>query len=143
MTIKEAVAHLNLPANITKADIKKAYRLSAQVDHPDKKGTAEAFRRTKQAYDLLMKTPLDDIRQTIKQATKQKSTKTSYDPFADPDYDRRNFFQPDNPKIEGLERSIRAGNCPHCHGLGYITKNTDPNRGFLGLETRLCKCQWL
>lgn len=143
MTIKQAIAQLKLTGSVTKADIKKAYRQSAQASHPDKKGTAEAFKRTKKAYDLLMKTPLDDIRQIIKQKSTQKKSSATYDPFTDPEYSNRSFFQPDNPKIEGLERSIRARNCPHCHGLGYITKNTDTSRGFLGLETRLCKCQWL
>lgn len=143
MTIPEAITTLNLTGEITKAGIKKQFRQSAHTHHPDKAGSATQFKKVKEAYDLLLKTPIDDIRSYSKVATPKHSAPGIYDPFADLEYDQRPFFQPDNANIEGYERKLRAKGCTHCNGLGFITKNTQPDKGFLGLETRLCKCQWL
>lgn len=143
MTIIEAISTLNLSGDVTKASIKKQFRQSAHTHHPDKSGSATEFKKIKAAYDLLIKTPIEDIRSYSKTITSQRSAPGLYDPFNDIEYDHRPFFQPDNPNIEGYERKLRAKGCPHCNGLGFITKNTQPHKGFLGLETRLCKCQWL
>lgn len=66
----------------------------------------------------------------------------TYDPFTDPEYDKLVFFELENPNTEGFGRKLRAKGCPHCDGYGFVTKNTDPSKGFLGHERRLCKCQW-
>jgi hypothetical protein len=142
MTIPEAISTLNLSDDVTKASIKKQFRQSAHTHHPDKSGSANQFKKIKEAYDLLIKTPLEDIRSYSVTTTPQRSAPGLYDPFTDLEYDHRPFFQPENANIEGYERKLRAKDCPYCNGLGHITKNTQPDKGFLGLETRLCKCQW-
>ncbi|MFZ2494177.1 MAG: DnaJ domain-containing protein [Candidatus Saccharimonadales bacterium] len=143
MTVAEAITALNISDDVTKTNIKKQFRQAAHTHHPDKKGSAKQFERIKEAYDLLMKLSIEDIRSQIKIITPNSAEPGHYDPFADSKYDHRSFFQPDNPRIEGYERKLRAKNCPHCSGIGTITKNTQPEKGFLGLETRLCKCQWV
>lgn len=142
MTVPEAISALNLSDDVTKTSIKKQFRQSAHMHHPDKSGSAKQFKKIKEAYDLLMKLPIEDIRSQIKIMTPNRTERGKYDPFADPQYNHRSFFQPDNPAIEGYERKLRAKGCVHCSGLGSITKNTRPEMGFLGLETRLCRCQW-
>lgn len=143
MTITEALTVLKLSGDVTKASIKKQFRQAAHTHHPDKSGSASQFKKAKEAYDLLIKTPIEEIRSYRNTITPERSAPGLYDPFIDPEYDHRPFFQPENANIEGYERKLRAKGCPHCNGLGFITKNTQPDKGFLGLETRLCKCQWL
>ena len=142
MTIPQAIQALGLKEDVTKVFIKKAYRQAAQTHHPDKSGSADAFKRIKSAYDLLMKTSIEDIRAAAKVYSTPTHNK-AYDPFTDVQYHDRHFFKPDNPQTEGFERASRARGCSYCHGIGTITKNTDPSKGFLGLETRLCRCQWI
>jgi DnaJ-class molecular chaperone len=142
MTVQEAVSALGLSGDITKAAIKKQFRQAAHAHHPDKSGSDKQFKKIKDAYDLLVKTPIDTIRSSTARVVPKRSGTAAYDPFTDAEYSQREFYQPDNPNIEGYERKLRAKGCPHCHGLGSITKNTQPDKGFLGLETRLCRCQW-
>lgn len=142
MTILEAILALNMSGDITKDGIKKHFRHAAHTHHPDKSGSDSQFKRIKDAYDLLMKTPIDTIRSSTLQLVPKPSKTALYNPFADDEYLNRKFFKPNNPNIENYERKLRARGCPHCHGLGTITKNIRPDKGFLGRETRLCKCQW-
>ncbi len=143
MTIEACLQLLRITSTPTKTGIKRAFRRAALACHPDTKGTDEEFIKIKRAYDKLMK--LDD--NTLKRYRQPATDSTyhpndSYDPFCDPDYEHRTFFMPDK-KLEDFERASRAKRCKICHGLGHITKNTAPEKGFLGLERRLCKCQWL
>lgn len=141
MTIADAIKTLELAGPVTKAAIKKAFRRAAHIHHPDKRGSAEVFAKAKQAYDTLMALSPDEL-DSLQPVASPAAAAASYDPFADPNYSRRHFFTPDNPRVEGFERKLRAHGCPHCHGIGTITHNTRPEKGFLGLETRLCRCQW-
>ncbi len=141
MTIKEALDILGITDKPTKAAVKRAFRGAALKHHPDVKGSDKAFMRAKAAYDLLVNLPKEEL---AKHSAPPSPVKPdgSYNPFDDPFYDQRVFFTPDNPAAEGFERSIRAKNCPHCHSLGFFTKNTSPGKGFLGRERRYCCCQW-
>lgn len=138
MTIEQCLDLLEVDGKPTKSSIKKAFRLAAIKHHPDKRGSDKQFIQIKEAYDILIALSTEEL------ARYQKQTSSSglYDPFDDFDYNSRVFFTPDNPATEGFERKIRAKGCPHCNGYGFKTKNTDPSKGFIGRETRLCRCQW-
>lgn len=138
MTIQQCLSLLEVDGTPTKAAIKKAFRQAALKYHPDKRGSDKQFIKIKEAYDNLMSLPSDEL---VKYQI-QDSPDGKYDPFDDLDYKKRIFFTPDNPATEGFERKVRAKGCPYCGGYGFKTKNTDPSKGFMGRETRLCKCQW-
>jgi hypothetical protein len=55
MTRTQAINELNLPANWAgdMAELKKAYRAACLKSHPDKGGSAIAFKRTSDAYAIL------------------------------------------------------------------------------------------
>lgn len=143
MTIESCLQLLHLTSTPTKAAIKRAFRQAALAYHPDTKGSDEEFIKIKHAYDTLMKLDDNALKRYRPPATSSTyQSNGSYDPFCDPEYEHRTFFMPDK-KLEGFERAAHAKRCTICHGLGYITKNTAPEKGFLGLERRLCKCQWL
>lgn len=136
---KDFVA-LGLSANASLTEAKRAFRTLAQAQHPDKKsGSTAAFLKLQKAYESVIK-DIKDRSPTQKRHT--VSTTSSYDPFTDSDYDQRIFFEPDSPRTEGFERTVRAKGCPYCGGIGKITKNIHPEKGFMGRETRLCRCQW-
>ncbi len=141
MTIDSCVATLGLEGKLTRTGVKKAFRQAALKHHPDARGSDTEFIKVKVAYDTLMALSADELANYKSNAAPTTSS-GSYDPFADPDYDKRTFFTPENPNTEGFERKLRAKGCAHCHEFGFITKNTDPSKGFLGRERRLCKCQW-
>ena len=139
MTIEESLKLLNINEKPTKTAIKKAFRQAATKYHPDKQGSSEEFIKIKVAYDTLMATSTDKLTQyKVYSADNQEK----YDPFMDLDYDSREFFEPESPATEGFERKLRAKGCKHCGEFGFVTKNVDPSKGFLGRERRLCKCQW-
>lgn len=141
MTTAESLKILEITGTPTKAAIKKAFRKAALQHHPDARGTNQRFIAIKTAYDTLMSLSSEELaHHQLARAT--PNTGGQYDPFADPDYDKRTFFMPENPATEGYERKLRAKSCPHCKGYGVITKNINPSKGFLGRERRLCKCQW-
>lgn len=141
MTIEACLAILDIQETPTKTVIKKAFRKAARLHHPDTRGSDAQFIKVKLAYDTLMSATSEELSQYPKPV--QKTTASGrYDPFTDPDYASRQFFVPENPATEGFERKLRAKNCPHCGGYGFVTKNTNPAKGFAGRETRLCKCQW-
>lgn len=141
MTIEACLKLLGVTDKPSKTAIKKAFRQAALKHHPDKRGTDTEFIRVKTAYDTLMALSNDELARYTAPPQPANSS-GNYDPFDDPDYEKRVFFQPENQLAEGFERKLRAKNCPHCGGYGFVTKNTDPSKGFLGRERRLCKCQW-
>lgn len=53
MTRREALKVLGLPQQFDEKQLKSAYRSRSMVAHPDKGGSAEAFLRVSEAYDLL------------------------------------------------------------------------------------------
>ncbi len=141
MRIDTYITTLGITGKLSKATVKKAFRQAALKYHPDTKGSDAEFIKIKAAYDALIALSNDELAKHESHAeTAPQSGK--YDPFLDPDYDKRVFFEPENLRTEGFERKLRAKNCPHCGGYGFITKNTDPSKGFMGRERRLCKCQW-
>lgn len=140
MTIDECLKLLSVTERPTRAAVKKAFRQAALKHHPDTRGSDKEFIRVKVAYDTLMALPTDELE---RHSSPNETTDTpAYNPFNDLDYDKRTFFSPENLSTEGFERKLRAKGCPHCDGYGFVTKNTDPSRGFMGRERRLCKCQW-
>ena len=73
----ESRAHLNLQPGATKNEVEKAYKRQSLRDHPDKGGTDEAFRRTKEARDVLL-SPIEIKEQPIATVeTKRNVAKTS------------------------------------------------------------------
>lgn len=140
MTINECLKLLDITGKPTKTAVKKAFRQAALKHHPDTRGSDKEFIHIKVAYDTLMALSADELERHSGHGT--TTITSTYDPFNDPDYDKRVFFTPENPNTEGFERKLRAKGCPHCDGYGFITKNTDPSKGFMGRERRLCKCQW-
>lgn len=140
MTIKESLEILEITGKPTKAAVKRAFRQAALKHHPDKKGSSKTFQRVKKAYDTLIALSKEEL---DKYSVPVKPAANIYDPFEDPFYSERVFFTPDNPALEGFERKVRANNCPYCGSLGFFTKNTAPEKGFMGLERRLCRCQWV
>ena len=141
MTIDACLKTLGITGKPTKTAVKKAFRQAALRHHPDARGSDSEFIRIKTAYDTLMALSAEEL---AKYGTRKSPPASGhYDPFNDPDYNRRIFFEPDNPNAEGFERKLRAKGCPHCGGYGFVTKNTDPSKGFMGRERRLCKCQWV
>lgn len=141
---------LGLSRSATNDDIRRAYRRMAKRNHPDKGGNAEHFKLIKTAYDVLRRTTsrrdYDSNLPLVYQAPPQpKATEPVYDPFSDPDYHRRAFFQPKIKKLEGFERSERARGCPICSGSGILRKSMshDPRQAFASLEERYCQCQLL
>lgn len=139
MTIDTCLTLLGIKGKPTKTAVKRAFRQAALKHHPDKRGTDSQFIQIKTAYDTLMALSADEL---TKHEVRETTPSDTYDPFTDPDYNKRVFFEPENPNTEGFERKLRAKGCPHCDGYGFMTKNTDPSKGFLGRERRLCKCQW-
>lgn len=138
MTDTECLQLLGVVGKPTKTAVKKAFRLAALQFHPDIQGSDKEFIRLRAAYDQLIALKSDELaRLEVVSVVGSK-----YDPFVDLNYSKRQFFIPDNPATEGFERGLRARGCSHCRGMGYITKNTDPARGFMGRERRLCRCQW-
>lgn len=144
MTIQECLDVLDIHEPPTKTIIKQAFRRAALITHPDNNGDSTRFITIKTAYDTLA--ALDPTEpssyQHIVQPKRSGAPPGRYDPFKDPEYHKRVFFTPENPRTEGFERKLRAEGCPHCHELGYMTKITDPERGFMSRERRFCKCQW-
>lgn len=141
MTIDAYITALGIKGKLSKATVKKAFRRAALKYHPDTQGSDAEFIKIKAAYDALIALSNDELaKHEPRIETHFPSGK--YDPFSDPDYDKRIFFEPENPQTEGFERKLRAKNCPHCGGYGFVTKNTDPSKGFMGRERRLCRCQW-
>lgn len=140
MTATEYLRLLGIADKPTKAAIKRAFRQAAPRHHPDAKGTDKDFIKLKKAYDRLMSLSDDEL---ARLNVAKPDLGGRYDPFNDPDYNSRVFFSPDNPATEGFERKLRARGCPHCRALGHVTKNVDPAKGFMGRETRLCRCQWV
>lgn len=53
-----ACSVLNLPLSYTEVELKKAYRAASKQAHPDLGGTAEDFKRVKEAHDFLSKLPI-------------------------------------------------------------------------------------
>jgi DnaJ-class molecular chaperone len=141
MTIDACLTLLGIKGKPTRAAVKKAFRQAALKHHPDKRGTDTEFIRIKTAYDTLMALSAEELAKY--EALETPPPSGHYDPFIDSDYNIRTFFEPDNPNVEGFERKLRARGCPHCGGYGFVTKNTDPAKGFMGRERRLCKCQWV
>ena len=141
MTIDACLKTLSITGKPTKAAIKKAYRQAALKHHPDARGSDNEFIRIKTAHDTLMALSAEELAKYDVRAAPPPSGR--YNPFTDPDYDKRVFFEPENPNAEGFERKLRAKGCPHCDGYGFVTKNTNPAKGFMGRERRLCKCQWV
>ena len=141
MTIEDSVVALGIKTKLSKVTVKKAFRQAALKHHPDARGSDTEFIKVKVAYDTLMALSSDELARYEPHA-KTATPSGGYDPFTDPNYDKRIFFTPENPNTEGFERKLRAKGCPYCHEFGFITKNTDPSKGFMGRERRLCKCQW-
>lgn len=56
MDASTASTVLGVAAGADKAEVKRAYRRLARLNHPDKGGNAQAFKRVKEAYELLIKT---------------------------------------------------------------------------------------
>jgi curved DNA-binding protein CbpA len=139
MTTAECLRLLGVSGKPTKVAIKKAFRLAVLRYHPDTKGSDKEFIRLRTAYDKLMALKSDELARVTLAET---PCSVGYDPFLDVSYHHRRFFEPENRATEGFERSLRARGCPICHGMGYITKNTNPTKGFMGRERRYCKCQW-
>lgn len=142
MTYTNDLRTLGIRNRPTKAAIKQAFRDAAKKYHPDAQGEDADFIRLKKAYDSLMRLSLDELSR-ISSPAAADGRSDSYDPFEDLDYDRRVFFEPSHPNSESVERRFRARNCPFCHGLGSVTKNTNPSLGFMGRERRFCRCQWV
>lgn len=142
MTIPDCLKLLELSGTPTKAAIKKAFRKAALKYHPDTRGSNTQFIAIKTAYDMLLSLSAEGLAQYTP-VTPSTHASGHYDPFSDAAYDQRLFFQPDNPATEGFERKLRAKNCPYCDGYGFVIKNTNPSKGFIGRERRLCKCQWI
>lgn len=141
-------------------DIKKAYRLKAHILHPDKGGHKLDFEALKTAYEtlcspvqraaydrLIVTTRVPSFGDNTNQAVSSQSSRgwRNYDPFHDPLYDSRAFFQPSHPNVEGMERHERAEerHCTQCHGMGRLTRLVYPDEGFFGIQERLCGCQLL
>jgi hypothetical protein len=55
MPLAEAMALLGVPADYTKADVLRAFRIKAKTAHPDAGGTSEMFRVLVEARDRLLK----------------------------------------------------------------------------------------
>lgn len=141
MSPADCLRLLGVSGKPTKIAIKKAFRQAALRYHPDStNGSDKEFIRLRTAYEKLLTLKSDEL--AIIQPT-DTSSPTPYDPFADPNYSDQIFFEPENSALEGFERSLRAKGCAICRGVGFITKNTSPGKGFLGRERRYCKCQWL
>lgn len=142
MTIRECLELLEIRDTPTKIVIKKAFRRAALQHHPDKRGSSAAFQKIKLAYDTLIAKTDDELAWYAK---KQSATAESgiYDPFDDPDYEDRDFFEPERLRTADFERSARAKGCHHCDGRGFMTKIMDPSRGYISKEKRWCKCQWV
>ncbi|NCU30920.1 J domain-containing protein [Candidatus Saccharibacteria bacterium] len=140
MNTLDCLQLLGINSKPTKAVIKKAFRQAALNYHPDTKGTDKEFIHLKSAYDKLMALTSEELANIPFSGSDHIA---QYNPFNDSLYNERVFFQPDNPATEGFERKLRARGCPYCSGMGYVTKNTDPSKGFIGRERRYCKCQWV
>ncbi len=54
MSIEEAAAILGVGVNISKREVKKAYRALALVKHPDKGGDQKEFAEINRAYGMLL-----------------------------------------------------------------------------------------
>lgn len=141
MTITDSLKLLGLSGAPTKVTLKKAFRKAALKYHPDTRGSNAQFIAIKTAYDTLMALSAEELSVCVPVKNTTRTTE-HYDPFDDIHYSERTFFEPDKPAAEGYERKLRAKNCKHCGGFGFVTKNTDPAKGFLGRERRLCRCQW-
>lgn len=122
----------------TLTEVKQAFRKKASVLHPDQGGNAKDFIELQKAYEKA----ISAVKNNKKPEVSSRAWTGRYDPFTDLEYDHRVFFQPDSPQTEGFERSMRAKGCTICRGMGKITKNVHPEKGFMGRETRLCRCQW-
>lgn len=54
INIQKALEVLNLPAMVTKNDVKKQYRFLVKKNHPDIGGDTIKFQELNEAYNLLM-----------------------------------------------------------------------------------------
>lgn len=142
MNTSDCLRLLSIEGTPTKIVVKKAFRKAALRYHPDTRGSNVDFIRIKTAYDTLMALSSEELARISPIKNTPSVPGNHYDPFSDPDYGSHVFFEPENPATEGFERKLRAKHCPYCHELGFITKNVDPSKGFMGRERRLCKCQW-
>lgn len=137
---------LGVNQTATTAEIKKAFRVKAHELHPDKGGSKGDFERLKVAYETLIdsKKRADyDKSLPVVSFDVSREKWRMYDPFDDPLYDKRKFFQPSHPNIEGMERHERAidRHCHKCYGMGSLTRLVNPDEGYFGIQERLCGCQ--
>ncbi len=140
MTPLECLRTLGVTGRPTKLAIKKAFRQAALLYHPDTKGSDKEFINLRKAYDKLLAMKSDELARIL---SVDRSTPVKYDPFVDQNYYNRIFFEPEIRATEGFERNLRARGCSICHGMGFITRNTNPAKGYLGRERRYCMCQWV
>ncbi len=125
--------------------VKKAYRDAALQHHPDTdSGDEQIFIKVQHAYTVIM----EQIDVSDEVVDNQSSTYAApsgpvSEVFNDAEYDQYSYFEPSNQDTEYFERSIRAQNCRVCHGIGIVSMNVNPEKGFMGIEQRLCVCQRL
>jgi len=61
LSIREARKILDLDTSASASEIKIRFRELAKKHHPDRGGDAHEFNRIREAYDVLVNTPVDDI----------------------------------------------------------------------------------
>lgn len=127
-------------------EIKKAFRDLAKQLHPDQGGDEAKFRELKAAYEQAIKMAGSageppEVPAASWNPRQYSAGNGAYNPFNDPDYDRYIFFEPSHPNSANFERHMQAKGCVRCSGRGYVSKIVEPDKGFLGLQERLCKCQ--
>lgn len=129
---------LGIDQSATAAEIRKAFRRLAVKAHPDKGGSSEKFVELKKA--------LEEALAALQPSKTERSVFNvnleALDPFDDPEYEKRYiFFEPSHQNSADFERHMHAKGCKRCNGRGYISKIVEPDKGFLGMQELLCRCQ--
>lgn len=129
---------LEVTADASPEEIRKAFRKRALKLHPDQGGDAEEFKKLKGAFERTLEAALQ--KSPLPLWPEARTGFGGYDPFDDPNYGTYKFFEPENSEIGAFERGIIAQDCPHCRGLAIKTRATRPN-DFMSVEDRFCICQ--
>ncbi len=76
MTLEEARAVIGVAETASTAEIRRAFRVAAKQAHPDRGGSAEAFRKVVEAYHLLQRVPQARPQRAHQRSWAPKTSKT-------------------------------------------------------------------